>query len=308
MNRGNSSDMGIFLLKQLARLPFSALYICSDLLFFVIYYMIGYRRKVVIKNLENSFPEKNKQELKLIARKFYRHFCDLTLEVIKLGRMNSKDFETRMKIKNIGLLNSFHEQGKSMVMLTMHYSNWEWSSCIPLYMKHWPLGVYKPLHNKKYDSYINNNRGLMGVEMIPSHLVLRRVIEEQKRNRLFLLWLAGDQTPPEFHKSWFRFLNQDAMFYPGPAVISRRFDLPVVFQKIRKVKRGHYETSFEMLCEHPALMSDTEIMEAYIRKMEETITKEPEYYLWSHRRWKHQRNNDVQPSTIPSTMANSQNA
>jgi Kdo2-lipid IVA lauroyltransferase/acyltransferase len=203
--------------------------------------------------------------------------------------MKENDFRQRMVIRNIGLLDHLYEKGKSIVMLTMHYNNWEWSSCIPLYMKHQPLGVYKPLHNMKYDNYINNNRERMGVEMIPTHMVLRRVLESRRNKKLFLLWLAGDQTPPVFHDSWFLFLNQDAMFYPGPATLSCRFDLPVVFQKIVKIKRGHYETSFELLFENTAGMDETEIMKAYIRRMEEIIRKQPEFYLWSHKRWKHKR-------------------
>jgi Kdo2-lipid IVA lauroyltransferase/acyltransferase len=289
MNRDFASDIGIFFLKQLALLPFRLLYFFSDLLYYLIYYIIGYRKKVVIENLKNSFPEKSDPEIRTVAKRFYRHFCDLTVEVIKLHAMNEKDFRQRLKVKNIGLLDQLYKQNRSIVVLTMHYNNWEWSSCIPLYLKHMPLGVYKPLHNRKYDAYINNNRDRMGVNMIPTHMVLRRIVELQRQHELFLLWLAGDQTPPVFHDSWFTFLNQEAMFYPGPAALSGRFNLPVLFQKIEKVKRGHYETTFELLIENPSGMSETEIMDAYIRRMEEVIRAQPEFYLWSHKRWKHKR-------------------
>jgi len=293
MNREYASDTGIFLLKQLALLPFSFLYFCSDILYYLIYYMIGYRKKVVIDNLKNSFPEKSNSEIIKLAKRFYRHFCDLTIEIIKLHTMNENDFRQRLKVKNIGLLDQLFKQNRSLIVLTMHYNNWEWSSCIPLYMKHKPLGVYKPLHNRKYDRYINNNRERMGVVMIPTHMVLRTILESQRNHKLFLLWLAGDQTPPVFHDSWFMFLNQEAMFYPGPATLSSRFDVPVVFQKIEKVKRGHYETTFEMLIENPSGLGETEIMESYIRRMEEIIREQPEYYLWSHKRWKHKRQEQI---------------
>jgi Kdo2-lipid IVA lauroyltransferase/acyltransferase len=289
MNREYASDIGIFLLKQLALLPFSFIYFCSDILYYLIYYIIGYRKKVVIDNLKNAFPEKNNSEIKTLAKRFYRHFCDLTVEILKLRAMNENDFRQRFKFRNIGLLDQLYEQNRSVIMLTMHYNNWEWSSSMPLYMKHKPLGVYKPLHNRKYDSYINNNRERMGVIMIPTHKVLRSILESQGHHELFLLWLAGDQTPPVFHDSWFMFLNQEAMFYPGPATLSSRFNVPVVFQKVEKVMRGHYETTFELLIENPAGLSETEIMEAYIRRMEEIIREQPEYYLWSHKRWKHKR-------------------
>jgi Kdo2-lipid IVA lauroyltransferase/acyltransferase len=289
MNREFASDIGIFLLKQLALLPFNFLYFCSDVLYYLIYYIIGYRKKVVMDNLKNSFPEKTNLEIKGLAKRFYRHFCDLTIEIIKLHSMNENNFRQRFKVKNIGLLDQLYEQNSSIIMLTMHYNNWEWSSCIPLYMKHKPLGVYKPLHNSKYDRYINNNRERMGVIMIPTHMVLRTILESQRNHELFLLWLAGDQTPPVFHNSWFKFLNQEAMFYHGPATLSVRFNIPVVFQKIEKIKRGHYETTFELLIENPAGLGETEIMEAYIRRMEEIIREQSEYYLWSHKRWKHKR-------------------
>jgi Kdo2-lipid IVA lauroyltransferase/acyltransferase len=289
MNREYGSDIGIFLLKQLALAPFSFLYFCSDILYYLVYYMIGYRKKVVIENLKNSFPEKSDSEIRVVAKRFYRHFCDLTFEIIKLHSMNEKDFRQRLNVKNITLFDQLYEQNRSIVVLTMHYNNWEWSSCIPLYMKHTPLGVYKPLHNRKYDAYINANRERMGVNMIPTHMVLRRILESQRHHELFLLWLAGDQTPPVFHDSWFTFMNQDAMFYPGPATLSSRFNIPVVFQKIEKIKRGHYETTFELLIENPAGLGETEIMEVYIRRMEELIRKQPEFYLWSHKRWKHKR-------------------
>ena len=308
MNREFASDIGIFFLKQLALLPFRLLYFLSDLMYYLIYYIIGYRKNVVIKNLKNSFPEKSNTEIRNVAKRFYRHFCDLTVEVIKLHAMNEKDFRRRLKVRNIGLLDQLYNQNRSIVVLTMHYNNWEWSSCIPLYMKHKPLGVYKPLHNAKYDAYINNNRERMGVNMIPNQIVLRRIVELQRNHELFLLWLAGDQTPPVFHDSWFTFLNQHAMFYPGPATLSMRFNLPVLFQKIEKVKRGYYETTFEMLIDNPMGMSESEIMEVYIRRMEEIIREQPEYYLWSHKRWKHKRPGPLSVQNKENITAKPENA
>lgn len=133
----------------------------------------------------------------------------------------------------------------------------------------------------------------MGVEMIPNNHVLKQVIKSREKDETILLWLAGDQTPPLYHTFWLRFLNQDTLFYPGPASISRRFKYPVFFQKTIKTGRGHYETSFELLMEDPENYSEAGIMKAYIQKMEETIREQPEYYLWSHKRWKHKRPTDV---------------
>lgn len=285
--------MGIFFLKQLARLPFWLLYLLSNLIYIVVFYGIGYRKKVINENLKNAFPEKSEGEIRQIIKRFYRHFSELTIEIIKHGSMKEADFKKRMVLINPELPNRYFDEKKSIVILTLHYNNWEWSSSFSRYLKHKPLGVYKPLHNKKYNNYLNINRSRMGVEMIPNNHVLKQVIKSREKDETILLWLAGDQTPPLYHTFWLRFLNQDTLFYPGPASISRRFKYPVFFQKTIKTGRGHYETSFELLMEDPENYSEAGIMKAYIQKMEETIREQPEYYLWSHKRWKHKRPTDV---------------
>lgn len=289
MKSGLSTNIGIFILKLVAKLPFSFIYFLSGVFYPVVYYIIGYRKDVVVRNLQNSFPEKTKKEIKVITRKFFRHFSDLTLETIKMREMDEKDFRERMVIKNPEVINRFFDEGRSVVLLTMHYNNWEWSNCLPLALRHTVLGVYKPLHNALFDVYMNKTREKQGAEMVANAHVLRRLLKAGQNNELVLSWLAGDQTPPEFHKFWIQFLNQDAMFYPGPASLSRRFNHPVFFQKIEKVSRGHYQTSFELLFENPKEVDEVEIIKKYIAKMEEIIREKPEYYLWSHKRWKHKR-------------------
>ena len=296
MNKGNSSHIGIFFLNLVAKFPFRLIYLLSDFFYFLVYHVIGYRKDVVNKNLRNSFPEKTDKEIKSITKQFYRHFSDLMLESIKLGRIKKHIFKERMLVKNPGLINRYFEQGRSLVVLTMHYNNWEWGSVFPLFLKHKILGVYRPLHNPHFDAYINYNRARFGAELVSNSAILRRVIKAHHSNEPVFVWLAGDQTPPFYHKFWLMFLNQETMFYPGPAAISRRFNYPVIFQKTIKKKRGHYETTFEVLFENPAQYSETEIMKAYVQKMEETISEQPAYYLWSHRRWKHTR-----PEGIPLT-------
>jgi KDO2-lipid IV(A) lauroyltransferase len=287
------TNTGIFFLKQVARLPFSFLYILSDLFFFIVYYISGYRKKVVFENLKNSFPEKTETELKILSKKFYRHLCDLILETIKMHKMTEKEFRQRMVIENPEAINRFYKQGRSVVVLTMHYNNWEWSSCFPLSLQHKILGVYKPLQNSQFDTYLNETRQGMGALLISNSSVLRTIIAAEQNNDLVFTWLAADQTPPFFHKFWMKFLNRDAMFYPGPASISKRFNYPVFFQKIEKTARGKYTSAFELLFENPAEKTEAEIMKAYIEKMEGVIKKSPEFYLWSHKRWKHKRPADL---------------
>ena len=287
------TNIGIFFLKQVARLSFKFIYILSDVLFFGVYYIAGYRKKVVIENLKNSFPDKSESELKKISKNFYHHLCDLILEAIKMHRMSEKDFRKRMVFENQKIINRFYEQGRSVVVLTMHYNNWEWSSCFPLSIKHKILGVYKPLHNLQFDAYLNKTRQTMGSYLISNSSVLRALVAANQNKERVFVWLAADQAPPFYHKFWMKFLNRDTMFYPGPASISKRFNYPVFFQKIEKTGRGKYKTRFELLFENPKEKTEAEIMGTYIKKMEEVIKNQPEYYLWSHRRWKHKRPAEV---------------
>ena len=292
MNSGFSTHIGIFFLKGVAKLPFIFIYFLSDIFYIVVFYIVGYRKKVVHSNLKNAFPEKSNDDINRISKKYYHHLCDLFLESIKMHDMKKRDYEKRMVMNNMHLLAPYFEKGKSVVVLTMHYNNWEWSNSFPLHVKHKILGVYKPLHNRQFDKFINDSRRNMGAEMIPNSQTFRRIINAEKKNEPVFIWLAGDQTPPPSQKFWFRFLNQEAVFYPGPAYISKRYNYPVFFQKIEKIGRGKYQTSLELLFENPAEVSEVEIMKMYIHKMENMIMENPEYYLWSHKRWKHQRPDD----------------
>lgn len=270
-------------------MPFKIIYFLSDILFVVVYYIAGYRKSVIQENLKKTFPEKQHKEINQIAKKYYRHLCDLIVETIKMGEMTEKDFRERMIFKNTEQLNSYYAKGRSVVVLTMHYNNWEWSSCLPLSLKHKILGVYKPLHNQKFDAYLNQSREKMGASLISNNLILRTLISNKNNSEPVFTWLAADQTPPFFHKFWMVFLKRETMFYPGPASISKRFNHPVFFQKIIKKERGKYESEFELLFENPKDKSEAEIMKAYINKMEGVIYRQPEYYLWSHKRWKYER-------------------
>ena len=284
-----STHIGIFFVKGIAKLPFLFIYFLADIFYFVVFYLVGYRKKVVLVNLKNAFPEKSEKEIKTIARNFYHHFADLMLETIKMREMTETDFSKRMVYKNTEAVNRFFEKGQSVVLLTMHYNNWEWSKGLPLVLKHRILGIYKPLHNAQFDVFMNHSREKLGIEMVQNANTLRRIMKANKNSEAVLTWLAGDQTPPEYHTLWFMFLNQEAMFYPGPAVISKRFNHPVFFQKTEKISRGKYQTTFELLFEIPEEASEVEIMKTYIQKMEEVIRETPEFYLWSHKRWKHRR-------------------
>lgn len=257
--------------------------------YLVVFYIIRYRRKVVIHNLQKSFPKKDQNEIQKISKKFFRHFSDLSLEAIKMHGMNESDANKRMIVKNADIVNRYYNQGKSVVVISLHYNNWELGNIIGRHQKHEVLAIYKPLANLQFNKYMNEGREKFGVTAIKNSLTLRTVIDKKGKNEPVFIWLAADQTPPKFHKFWMEFLNQDTLFYLGPASIAKRFNYPVFFQTIRKIKRGHYETCYELLFENPAEVSEVEIMRTFVEKMEALIKEAPEYYLWSHRRWKHTR-------------------
>jgi Kdo2-lipid IVA lauroyltransferase/acyltransferase len=289
MNSEFSSNIGIILLKGIATLPFWFIYFISDILYVFIYYVIAYRKKVVLQNLRNAFPEKNEKEIKIIAKKFFHHFCDLTLETIKMSGMKKRDYEKRITIKNNDLINSYFDEGRNVIVLTMHFNNWEWSNCFPLHIKHKILGVFKPLHNLQFNTYLNETRGKMGSELVADSKILRRIAEAQKKSEMIFIWLAADQTPPASSKFWTIFMNQETPFFSGPEKIAARTNYPVFFHYNRKIKRGHYEINLVPLFNNPQKIESKEILLEYIRKMEATINENPEYYLWSHKRWKHKR-------------------
>ncbi len=293
MKSGFSTKIGIFFTKIVAKFPFWFIYSISSFFYLIVYYIISYRKPVVLKNLRNSFPEKSDTEIKTIAKKFFHHFADLTLETIKMRGMSDSDFKERMKVANADLINSYFEKGKSVLILTMHYNNWEWGTYLSRYLKHKSLAVYKPLANLEFDRFMNETRSRFDAELIKNDHILRHLMRHEKEETPVFVWLAGDQSPVSADEYWFRFLNQEAMFYPGPAFISKRFNQPIFFQRLEKTGRGKYLTTFELLCENPAEKSEHEILKIYIAKMEEIIREKPEYYLWSHKRWKRKRTNGI---------------
>jgi KDO2-lipid IV(A) lauroyltransferase len=294
MKSGFSTKIGIFLTKIVATFPFWAIYFISSFFYLIVYYIIGYRKPVVLKNLRNSFPGKSETEIKVITKKFYHHFADLTLETIKMRGMNDADFKERMKVANTDLINSYFEKGKSVLVLTMHYNNWEWGTYLSKYLKHKSLAIYKPLANVEFDKFMNEIRSRFDAELIKNNHILRHLSRYEKLKIPVFVWLAGDQSPISADDFWFRFLNQEAMFFPGPAIISKQFNQVIFFQKLEKTGRGRYLTTFELLCENPTEKTEHEIIKRYIEKMEEIISEKPEHYLWSHKRWKRKR-----PDGIP---------
>jgi Kdo2-lipid IVA lauroyltransferase/acyltransferase len=271
-------------------LPLSVLYLFSDLFFPFFYYFPGYRRKVVRTNLKNSFKDLSEKEIITIEKKFYHHFCDLFIETFKLTHMSSEQLMRRIPLKNPELLEKLYDEGRDVAAVLGHYNNWEWLICLPLYSKYKFVSIYKPLTSSHFDKYMINSRSRFGMTVTPMQHVVREVIENRKNNVRSLYSFLTDQTPPKGDiKFWTNFLNQDTPVYLGVEKISSKYDMAVILFNIQKVKRGQYCTTVELLFDHTSGLTEHLITETHVKRLEEIIMEHPEYWIWSHRRWKHKR-------------------
>jgi Kdo2-lipid IVA lauroyltransferase/acyltransferase len=276
------------LLKALSFIPFSLLYLLSDFLYWWAYRIFGYRKKVVFKNLRNSFPEKSEKEIQQIASDFYAHFCDLIVESFATPRMSVDDFFKRNAYKNLELVDRLYAEGRDLVIMTAHYGNWEWQIYMPCAVKHLALVVYQRIQNPLVNEFMLNARqhfGGVAIEMAKIHTDLPNYFSQK---RPALLGLLSDQAPAQEARFRTTFLNQETAFYQGGEKISKKYNAAVLYLHIRKLKRGYYEAEFSMLCEYPNETKTFEITAKYAEILENKIKETPQYWLWSHNRWKHQ--------------------
>ncbi|WP_207425224.1 lysophospholipid acyltransferase family protein [Pedobacter sp. SYSU D00535] len=273
-------------LYLISLLPFPVLYLLADVLYVLLYYIIGYRRKVVKTNLENSFPQKTRAELDLIEKKYFKFLADNILESIKMLSISPKSMSKRFVFVNMDVLKTHFDRGKPVLVTGGHYGNWEWGNlALPLVMKEKLLVVYKPLTDKAFELMMNNMRSRFGAIMVPMRQILRKIIEQ--KNELFFVALVGDQTPPREESQYFTtFLNQPTAVFLGIEKIAKLTGHPVLYCRVNKIKRGYYEASFKTLFHDPKDTAEYEITEAHTRELEKAINERPELWLWSHKRWK----------------------
>ena len=285
INKG-LSRLGIFFLYLVSLLPFWFLYLIADLLFIIFYYVIHYRRDVVEENLRNSFPEKSEAERKVIEKKYYKYMADLTMETIKSCSMSAKSVHRRMICTNPELMEHYFKQGKSILAAAGHYGNWE-MACLSFgfLTDKRRIIVYKPQSNQIFTDFFNKTRSRFGAELISMRQTLRKMVEY--KNELTFTVLASDQTPTlQDSKYFINFLNQPTAVFLGIEKLTKVTDCAVIFYRIDLVKRGHYTYTFVPLVEEPKKTKPYEITETHVRYLETLIREKPEYWLWSHRRWK----------------------
>lgn len=275
-----------FFIYLLSLLPFWALYVLSDLGYVLLYHVIGYRKAVVFKNLRNAFPEKNEEERRQIARKFYRFLPDLMVEAIKMRSISVASVEKRMMLYQTEELERHFRAGKGVIAVTAHYGNWELGiHRISLFTENPALIIYKPLHNKAFDTVYNAIRSRFGAIMVPMKQTLRKIVAHRHQPHISVF--VADQTPGRSDSHYFiSFLNQHTPVYTGVEKIAKATGFPVVFCHIDRVKRGHYCCTFTTLVEEPDKIPGHGITDIHNKFTENIIRRKPELWLWSHRRWK----------------------
>jgi KDO2-lipid IV(A) lauroyltransferase len=285
---------GFYLLKSITWVihlfPLWVHYLVSDLLFILAYKIFRYRRKVVDKNLANSFPGKTQNERDQIARNFYRHICDVFVETLYFDRISISEGKNCVKYLNPELLNGYLDQGRQVLAFFGHYNNWEWFCNLPLYSTHRLYAVYKKLKNNIFERFYRRLRGRFGAIPLERADTFKQLVGDHQKGIPSMSAFLFDQTPRmhEIHH-WVTFLNQDTPVVLGAEKVAQKLDAVVLFLHSRKVKRGHYETEFQLVTDHAKSCPKFEITDKCNLLLEQQINEHPEFWLWSHKRWKHKR-------------------
>jgi KDO2-lipid IV(A) lauroyltransferase len=266
------------------------LYGISDIGYFILYRIIGYRKKVIFENLNKAFPEKSKDEIRKLARKAYRSFMDMLLEGFKGLTLSRTEMMKRYKLINPEFLDKYYNDNKNILCLGAHYCNWEWGTSIAMYMKHEAVTVYKAVKNRKLNEYMREKRGRWGMKQISMEKT--RTIFNNIDKPKFIILIA-DQNNPILEKAvWVNFLGIDTPCIHGPEVYSHIFNYPVIFLDFQSERRGYFTAELSLLSENPKSLEKGEITRLYMKKLEEIIRKKPEDWLWTHKRWKHRKEGD----------------
>ncbi|MCB0734662.1 MAG: lysophospholipid acyltransferase family protein [Flavobacteriales bacterium] len=287
------SKLGYYLfIKPISMLPMPVLYGISNLLYVVMYRLVGYRKKVVNGNLTHSFPNASSAWIKEQESRFYRHFCDLIVESIKLFSISNDEILKRFVFENPEVVNRFSQEGRSVIIVGGHFNNWEiLASGIDQQCDHQAVGIYKKLSNAFYDQKVRDSRGRFGLKLLPTTDVARFFDTNDSANTMTLF--GADQSPTHSKNVyWLHFLHQETAVALGTEHYARKYNLPVLYGFIQKTTRGHYTFRVEVIHDQPKESEPGDITVKHVRMLEEQINQQPEFWLWTHRRWKRKRKPD----------------
>ncbi|QNL48443.1 lysophospholipid acyltransferase family protein [Olivibacter sp. SDN3] len=285
MNIGNR--ILSFLIGIVSLFPFWLIYVLSDILFILLYYVFRYRKSVVDENLSQAFPEKTTSERNKITKKFYKHLADMVLETIKMKAITAKEVRKRIRLNNPQEVYQYLDRKQSVIGVTGHYGNWELGiHSLSLMINNPVLIIYKPLTNKGFESIFNKIRSRFGAQMVPMKQTLRQILSHKDIPHVSIF--LSDQTPAPSESNYYTpFLGQETLVFQGVEKIARSTNFPVVYCHINRLRRGYYECTFTTLCSEPKNADAHRITAKHVQFLENIIKQRPELWLWSHRRWKY---------------------
>ncbi len=271
-------------------LPFRLLYLFSDGIYVLVYYVIGYRKKVVRDNIAMALPHLSVAERLQIEKKFYHHLCDMFLEMIKTMTISEKEMEKRFVFTNLELCRDLEKQNKSIAVMLAHYASYEWVISMNRHLTFEGFAIYKKIGNKYFDKLVRDIRSKFKATLITNKETIKTIEKNARINHYGVYGFASDQSP-QLSKThhWAKFMGIETPVHTGAEMLAKRFDMNVIFLKTRKVKRGYYEATFEYLADDPKTVPNYQISDEFLKRVEKQILEAPEYYLWTHKRWKHKK-------------------
>lgn len=277
------------ILYLISILPFRVLYIFSDFVCFLVYRVFSYRKKVVRANLALALPHLSEKERLVVEKKFYQHLCDMFLEMMKTMTISTKEIEKRFVFTNLEMIKDLEKKQKSIALMCAHYASYEWVISMNGQVSYQGYAIYKKINNKYFDDLVKRIRSRFKAYLITTRET-RAIIENNERLGNYAIYgFASDQSPQIKPKTyWSEFMGIEVPVYVGAELISKMHDMNVVFLKVKKVKRGFYSATIELLSDNVTSVPDYEITETFLKKVEQQIYEAPEFYLWTHKRWKHQ--------------------
>lgn len=288
--------IAIAFLRLLSHLPLRVLYALADICYPVIYYVMGYRRKVVRKNIDRSFPERSMSERRQIEKRFYRWFCDYVVETIKLLSISPEEMKRRMIVEGMEEMERELETHPFVFIYLGHYCNWEWISSMPLWSTRETTHcaqLYRPLKSKAFDSFFYQMRTRFGADNISKYESMRHILQLKQKGERTIIGFIADQAPGwnSIH-DWVDFLHQDTPVFTGTERIAKKVDAAVFFADVKRERRGQYRLRLRLMTDHVKDIPNYELTERYMAELEKIIQRQPHLWLWSHRRWKRQRHAD----------------
>lgn len=273
-----------------SRLPFQVIYFLSDLFYPLVYYIIGYRKKVVRDNLALVFPNKTEAERLTIEKKFFRHMCDMFLEMIKTMGISPEEAAKRYVFTNIELFHQLENSRKNTMIMLPHYASWEWVFSLNAQMESKGYAIYLKIQNQYFDKLVRDIRSKFGTTLIVTNESRKIAKEVKTSGNLFSLGIISDQSPMlNRARHWAKFMDIMVPVHIGGEELAKEHDLVPLYLKVQKKKRGYYEATFIKLCDNPNELPNYKITEIFLSETEKSIREAPEYYFWTHKRWKHRK-------------------